>query len=134
MLLGFAVLLMPEGAPLGEKLTLGVGFGLGVDLPVRSSEAIAHGKWQDQACVESTTQIYVRSTTIHEKPLTVHNRTDRGMVERLYRGAPCIVGMLLTEVVPGMPHEYALISYRGKQCMQVLMSRGDGMIALQRSE
>ena len=85
LLLGLLVLLPPEGAPLGEKLTLGVGFGLGVVLPARSSGAIAHGKWQDQACVDSITQKYARSTII-----TVHNKTDmewlRGSTEERVKG------------------------------------------------
>ena len=58
---------------------VGVGFGLGVVLPARSSGAIANSKWQDQACVDSKTQIYARSLIV-----TVHNRTctDKAMVER----------------------------------------------------
>ena len=102
LLLGFVVMLPPEGAP----LPLGVGFGFGVVLPARSSGAIEDSKWQDQACVDSKTQIYARSIIV-----TVHNRIDKAMVEgrmkvtrgELYRGAaPCIIGMLapLTEVVP----------------------------------
>ena len=70
LLLGLVVLLPPEGAPLGETLTLGVGFGLGVVLAARSSGAIAHGKWQDQASVDSIAQNYARSI------ITVHNKID----------------------------------------------------------
>ena len=113
LLLGFVVLLPPEGAPLGEKLTLGVGFGLGVVLPARSSEAIAHGKWQDQACVDSTAQIYVRSTTMREKPPQCTTGQTGGVVKRLYRGASeGDEGRALLRSCP-MHHRHAATTDRG---------------------